>query len=83
MRTITRTEITVETRVVVVMNRRGSVFQNWCADCGELARMVLLEEVGFAGASPTAICQRLEANAIHVVEGAGGLSFICLNSMLK
>lgn len=83
MRTITRTEITVESRVVVVMNRRGSVFQNWCADCGQPARMVLLEEVALTGASPGAIRQRLEANAIHVVEAAGGLSFICLNSMLK
>jgi len=83
MRTITRTEITVETRAVVVMNRRGSVFQKWCADCGQPAMMVLLDEVALTGASTNAICQRLEANAIHVVETEGGLSFICLNSMLK
>lgn len=83
MRTITRTEITIETRAVVVMNRRSSVFQNWCADCGKPARMVLLEEVALTGASPGAIRRRLEANAIHVIEAEGGLNFICLDSMLK
>jgi len=83
MRTITRTEITVETRAMALMNRRGSVVQSWCADCGEQTRMVLLEDVVVAGASPGVICQRLEANAIHVIEEAPGLTFICLNSLLK
>ena len=83
MRTITRTEITVETREVVVMNRRGSLFQCWCGHCGAETGMVRLEEAALAGVSLQAICRKVEAHTIHLVELADGLNFICLNSLLK
>jgi hypothetical protein len=83
MRTITRTEITVETREVMVMNRRGSLFQSWCGNCGEQAGMVRLEEAALAGVSLTAICRRVEADTLHLIELSDGLNFICLNSLLK
>jgi hypothetical protein len=53
MRTITRTEITVETREVMVMNRRGSLFQSWCGHCGAETGMVRLEEAALAGREPS------------------------------
>lgn len=83
MRTITRTEITVETRQVMVMNRRGSLFQSWCGHCGAQAGMVRLEDAALAGVSLQAICRQIEADKVHVVEVADGLNFICLNSLLK
>ena len=83
MRTITRTEITVETREVMVMNRRGSLFQSWCGRCGQLTGMLRLEEAALAGMSPQLICRKIEAETLHLVEMADGMNFICLNSLLK
>ena len=83
MRTITRTEITVETRQVMVINRCGALVQSWCAECGEQAGMVRLEEAALAGVSLKAICRQLEARRLHLVEMADGLNFLCLNSLMK
>lgn len=82
MRTITRTEITVKSTEVVVVSRRGSVFQSWCGHCGEEAGMVRLEEAAL-GPGVEAIRQQVAAGRIHLIELADGLNFICLNSLLK
>lgn len=83
MRSITRTEITIETREVIVLSRRGSVFQSWCGRCGELAGMVRFEEAELAGVSLHEVFRKIDADEIHLVRLADGLSFICLNSLLK
>ena len=83
MRTITRTEITVETTEVLVMKGRGSLFQTWCGHCGEQAGVVRLEEAALAGISLQAICRAVEADTIHLIELPNGLNFICLNPLLK
>ena len=83
MRTIKRTEITVETRQAVVVRRRGSLIQSWCGRCGEPAGMLRLEEVTRAGVSLQAISRQVEADRLHLVEIAEGLNYICLNSLLK
>lgn len=83
MRTITRTEITIETREVMVMKRRGSLFESWCRDCGEQTGMVRLEEAALAGVNLQAICRQLDAHKVHLVELADGVKLICLNSLLK
>ena len=83
MRTVTRTEIRVETRQVLVINRCGSLVQSWCAQCGEQAGMIRLEEAALAGVSLQAICRRLQGDSLHLVEIADGLNFICLNSLMK
>jgi hypothetical protein len=68
---------------VMVMNRRGSLFQSWCRDCGEQTVMVRLEEAVLVGVSLQAICRQVDARRTHLVELADGSSFICLNSLLK
>jgi hypothetical protein len=83
MRTITRTEITVETRQVMVVHRQGNMVQNWCAQCGAKAGMIRLEEAVLAGLSLREIRHKIEADRLHLVEVADGLHFICLNSLLK
>src|ERR1041384_7136733 len=83
MRTIKRTEITVETRQAMVIRRRGSLIQSWCARCGEPAGLLRLQEGTPAGVSPQAVSRQVEADRLHLVEIAEGLNYICLNSLLK
>src|SRR5690242_12424461 len=83
MRTIKRTEITVETRQTVVIRRRGALIQSWCPRCSEPAGLVHLEAVTLAGVSLQAIRRHVDADRLHLVEVADDLYYICLNSLLK
>jgi len=42
-----------------------------------------MEDAGEAGLTPEAICERAIDGQIHLVEPGGGLSFICLNSVVE
>jgi hypothetical protein len=79
----TRTEITVETREVVIIAGSSSLVHGWCARCGAEAGMVRLEEAALTAGALQAIARRVEAGTLHLVEMAGGLSFICLTSLMK
>lgn len=83
MKTITRTEITVETTETVAMKTRGWLIQSWCARCSEQAGMIRLEEAALAGMSLQAICRHAGDDRLHLLEVADGLSLLCLNSILN
>ena len=83
MRTIRRTEIKIETRQVLVLNRCGSLVQAWCAQCGKQAGMIRLEEAARSGISLQTISRQVDAGRIHLVEIADRLHYICLNSLMK
>jgi len=83
MRTIKRTEITVETRQAIIIRRHGSLIESWCARCNATTGLIRLEEVALAGVSMQTICRHAEADRLHLVEVAEGLNYICLNSLLK
>jgi NAD-dependent SIR2 family protein deacetylase len=83
MRTIRRTEITVETRQSLVIHRHGALIESRCAHCAAPAVLIRLEDVARTGISLQAICQQAEANRLHLVQLAEGLNYICLNSLLK
>ena len=83
MRTIRRTEITVETRQSLVIHRHGALIESWCARCAAPAVLIRLEDVALTGVSLQAICRQVEADRLHLVRLAEGLNTICLNSLLK
>ena len=82
MRTIKRTEITVETRQSIIIHRRGALMQSWCERCGAQAGLVRLDAAQPAGISLQRIHRQVEADRLHLVEIAEGLHYICLNSLL-
>jgi hypothetical protein len=45
--------------------------------------MISMEEAGDAGLTVEAICKRAEDRQLHLIEPGGGLSFICLNSVVE
>lgn len=81
MGTKTRTEIVVETHRVLVIRRRSSSLEGWCARCGEQVQMIRLAEAALAGLSLQTIYQQARAGKLHFTEDSDGLSSICLNSL--
>jgi len=80
----TRTiEITFESSEVLVIKHRGKLAKAWCPRCGKRVGMISMEDAGEAGLTPEAICERAIDGQIHLVEPGGGLSFICLNSVVE
>ena len=80
----TRTiEITFESSEVLVIKHRGRLAKAWCALCGKQVGMISMEEAGEAGLTREAICKRAEVGQLHLIEPGGGLSFICLNSVIE
>jgi hypothetical protein len=80
----TRTiEITFESSEVLVIRQRGKLAKAWCPHCGKRVGMIGMEDAGEAGLTQEAICERAEDGQLHLIEPGGGLSFICLNSVVE
>lgn len=77
------TQITVETERVLVISRRASLLQGWCAACAEPVALLTLEEAVFAGVSPESVARAVAAGRLHLIELADRLVCLCLNSLLK
>jgi hypothetical protein len=83
IRTSRRTRIVVETeRLLIVRSGRGESMQ-WCEACGEVVRMVRLDEAALVtGSSQRDLVHRLDAGSLHFVELSRGVLLICLSSLL-
>ncbi len=78
-----RTEITHETREVLVLRRRGNA-EVWCNECGAPVKMIRPEEAAAAMCvSLRLVFRQLEAGKLHFEETGEGSLFICLASLLE
>ena len=79
-----KTEVTVERDQILVIKRLDNREPRSCSECGELARMVSVDEAAsIAGSTARAIYRQVETGQIHFSETTDGLLLICLNSLLK
>ena len=77
-----RTEITIETRRVLIINRRKVSSVSWCDQCGWRVRMIQPEVAArWAGVSTRQIYRWLETRELHFLERPDGLSLVCLESL--
>ena len=77
-----RTEITMETDQVTVIYRPRDFVRAWCEGCAEEVGMVTAEQAAaISGIGPRAIYQAVEADALHFVETADRVLFICPKSL--
>lgn len=77
-----RTEITVETRQLLIVRRRGGSICAWCKGCLSEVRMITASEAAaFAGVSPRTIYRWIEEAKLHFSEDPGGSLWICANSL--
>ena len=81
MKRTTRTEIRVETYELLAVKKRVGLAQGWCEHCGKRVGTISLEDTTRAGLSEDAIHQ--QAGRLHLIETADGLSFVCLDSLLR
>ncbi len=77
-----RTEITVKTNRLLVINRHSSAFVAECEKCGKQVEMVVPDEAAaIVGISSRTIYRAIEAGDIHFIEMP--VVFVCFNSLLE
>jgi hypothetical protein len=75
----TRTEITVETERLVVVNRRRR--NAWCATCARQVEMLNVDDAAiFAHVNSRTIFHWAESGVVHSTETPEGLLLICPHS---
>jgi hypothetical protein len=77
-----KTEITHETYEVLVIRQSGTLNRGWCPSCRKRVTLISLNDASRAGLSIEAAQQQMEAGRLHLIEMAGGLSFVCLASLV-
>jgi hypothetical protein len=78
-----RTEITAETREVLIFRRREG-FECWCDQCERQVRMVGPEEAAATmGISLRLVFLQIEVGKLHFKETDQESVFICVNSLLN
>ena len=77
-----RTEITVETRQVLVVRKLKNPTLAWCSACAAEARMVTpVVAATIAQTNPRTIYRWVEAEKVHSTETEDGATLICRNSL--
>ena len=78
-----RTEITMETDHVLIIQRRHSA-QGWCQECGcEVDMVGLAEAEGITGMTQPALQAGAQMQKWHISEDQDGSPLICLASLLR
>ena len=79
-----RTEITIQTREVVVVRQATSSKRQWCSACRAERSFVLPEQAArIADVSVRTIFRRVEEGRVHFHEGNEGQIRICTDSISK
>ena len=79
-----RTEITIQTREMVVLHHPDPSSRAWCPACRATRNFVLPEEAArIAGVGVRAIFNRIEDNRVHFLESREGLVRVCSESIGK
>lgn len=78
-----KTEITIETYEVLAIGRRGGISLSWCARCRKQVAVISLNDASLSGLGEEAVGQHTRSGRFHLIEAVGGLSLICLNSLIQ
>lgn len=84
MKRTSKTEILVETNRILTIRRDGGLRLSWCKECGTRTRMLTADVAAIVyRVSPRAIYSWVESGQVHYTESAGGLLFVCPDSISK
>jgi len=76
-----RTEITVRTSRLLVMNKVRSMTA-WCEECGKQSYWLTVDDTALLlGLTSRTIFRQAEAGALHSTETREGLLLVCLGSL--
>ena len=77
-----RTEVTIETEMLVIFRRGAETLRAWCARCGAESLMLTPDAAAsLSGVTPTVIYARVKSGSIHFIELPGGVPLICASSV--
>jgi len=79
-----RTEITVETRNLIILRKSSKTFKTLCPHCVSESMMITPETAAIVyGISTRTVYSRLEEDLIHFIETERGTVLVCLHSLLS
>ena len=82
IKTKRRTEITIEKRRIIFMNRSKVSVARYCEECGQTVRMVTADvAAALSGLSTRTIYRRVESGDVHYTETPEGPLLICATSL--
>ena len=82
MRTTKRTEITIETKRLVVVTQRKVSVVSWCRQCCQPTKMITVDEAAtVAGVSSRTIYRWADGETLHFTETPEGRLLICRESI--
>jgi hypothetical protein len=76
-------KITIETYEVLAISHPGDLNRNWCASCGKRVVVISINDACMSGLSMEAVERCTQTGQIHLIDTAGGLPAICLNSLIQ
>jgi excisionase family DNA binding protein len=82
VRTRKTTEITIETKRLVVVNYSKVSVVSWCPRCSQQTKMITVDEAAtVAGVSSRTIYRWADVDTLHFTETSEGRLLICLKSI--
>lgn len=75
-----KTVITVETYEVLISHRQSRL---WCPNCQKQVAVVSLDDARDSGLMDDTFQREVERGQIHLIEGSGQPSSICLCSLIQ
>ena len=83
MRTMKRTEITIETDRLVVLSKRKVSVVSWCRECNQRVKMITVDEAAsIAGVTSRTMYRWADAEKLHFTETSEGRLLICRESLM-
>ena len=77
-----RTEVTIETEMLVIFRRGAETLRAWCEGCeAESLMLTAGAAASLGGVTPTVIDARIKSGSIHFIELPGGVPLICASSV--
>lgn len=77
-----RTEITIETERLLVIQARKTSARAWCQSCGKRVQMLTTDEAAQAARVSSRLVYRwIEADKLHFTETTGSRLLVCIASL--
>jgi excisionase family DNA binding protein len=83
LRTMKRTEITIESDRLVVLSKRKVSVVSWCRECNQRVKMITVDEAAsIAGVTSRTMYRWADAEKLHFTETSEGRLLICRESLM-
>jgi len=83
LKTVKRTELTIETERLVILSKRKVSMVSWCPECNQRVKMITVDEAAsIAGVTSRTMYRWTDSEKLHFTETTEGRLLICRESLI-